>query len=89
MRASEGQWAEAYFFLEFFASFLCQDKNEGPSDKTNIKHTTFIIPAHAKHIFQTTVSLRHLFAVAHSPRISPGAITLSPRWGLSENSGRN
>ena len=37
MRAGKGMWEEAYFFLDFFVSFLCQDKNESPSGKTKVR----------------------------------------------------
>jgi len=33
-RAGVGLCGEALNFLDFFVSFLCQDKNESPSDRT-------------------------------------------------------
>ncbi len=49
----------AYFFLDLFVSFLCQDKNESPSGRIKTLHHQ----AHAISPFQTTDWCAFLFAL--------------------------
>ena len=42
-RAGVGMWVEALNFLDFFVSFLCQDKNESLSGRTILFVTDYFL----------------------------------------------